>query len=127
MDFDNLATLAAHEAGAEVNILSPVNGSPTDVVIKIKGPDSKEWRREKKRQTSKIIQAKAEDKLEALDYETMDVEALVAVTIDWRNITKGGKPYKCTKANAKALYSQSPSIVHQLLSFLADGVNFTKG
>lgn len=127
MDFDNLATLAAHEAGAEVNILSPVNGSPTDVFIKIKGPDSKEWRREKKRQTSKIIQAKSEDKMDELDYESMDIEALVSITIDWKNITKGGKPFKCTKVNAKALYSQSPSIVNQLLTFLSDGENFTKG
>ena len=127
MEFEKLATAASHEAGAEVNILSPVDGSPTDVFIKIKGADSKAWRQQRKRQTSAIVQAKSEGKLEELDYETLDVEALVAITIDWRNLTKGGKPYKCTKANAKALYEQSPSIVQQLLTFLADSGNFTKG
>lgn len=127
MEFGKLATLADHEAGAELNILSPVNGSPTDVFIKIKGPDSKEWRREKKRQTSKIIQAKSEGKMDELDYESMDIEALISITISWKNITKGGKPFKCTSGNAKELYMQSPSIVNQLLNFLSDGENFTKG
>ena len=127
MEFDKLATTASHEAGAEVNILSPVDGSPTDVFITIKGADSKAWRVQRKRQTNAIIQAKAEDRLEQMDYEALDVEALVAITIDWRNLTKNGKPYKCTKANAKALYEQSPSIVNQLLTFLADSGNFTKG
>jgi hypothetical protein len=127
MEFDKLATTASHEAGAEVNILSPVDGSPTDVFIKIKGADSKAWRIQRKRQTSAIVQAKAEDRLDDLDYEALDIEALVAITIDWRNLTKGGKPYKCTKANAKALYEQSPSIVQQLLTFLGDSANFTKG
>ncbi len=127
MEFDKLATAASHDAGAEVNILSPVDGSPTDVFIKIKGADSKAWRVQRKRQTSVIVQAKAEGKLDDLDYEALDIEALVAITIDWRNLTKGGKPYKCTKANAKALYEQSPSIVQQLLTFLGDSANFTKG
>ena len=127
MEFDKLATAASHDAGAEVNILSPVDGSPTDVFIKIKGADSKAWRVQRKRQTSVIVQAKAEGELDDLDYEALDIEALVAITIDWRNLTKGGKPYKCTKANAKALYEQSPSIVQQLLTFLGDSANFTKG
>jgi len=127
MEFDKLATTASHEAGAEVNILSPVDGSPTDVFIKIKGADSKAWRQQRKRQTSAIVQAKSEGKLEELDYESLDVEALVAITIDWKNLTKGGKKYECTPENARALYEQSPSIVQQLLTFLADSGNFTKG
>ena len=127
MEFDKLATTASHEAGAEVNILSPVDGSPTDVFIKIKGADSKAWRQQRKRQTSAIVQAKSEGKLDEVDYDALDIEALVAITIDWKNLTKGGKKYECTPENARALYEQSPSIVQQLLTFLADSGNFTKG
>lgn len=127
MEFDKLATTASHEAGAEVNILSPVDGSPTDVFIKIKGADSKAWRVQRKRQTSAIVQAKSEGKLDEIDYDALDVEALVAITIDWRNLTKGGKKYECTPENARALYEQSPSIVQQLLTFLGESANFTKG
>ena len=127
MEFDKLATTANHEAGAEVNILSPVDGSPTDVFIKIKGADSKAWRKEKKRQTSKMIAAKAEGKIEDLDFDQMDIDALVAVTIGWKGITKGGKVYKFSEENAKELYEQSPAIVEQLLKFLGDSGNFTVG
>ena len=127
MEFDKLATTANHEAGAEVNILSPVDGSPTDVFIWIKGADSKAWRREKKRQTSKMIAAKAEGKIEDLDFDQMDIDALVAVTIEWKGITKDGKVYKFSEENAKELYEQSPSIVEQLLKFLGDSGNFTVG
>lgn len=127
MEFDKLATAASHEAGAEVNILSPVDGSKTDVFIKIKGADSKAWRVQRKRQTSAIVQAKSEGKLDEIDYDALDVEALVAITIDWRNLTKGGKKYECTPENARALYEQSPSIVQQLLTFLGESANFTKG
>lgn len=127
MEFDKLATTASHEAGAEVNILSPVDGSPTDVFITIQGADSKAWRRAKKRQTSKIIAAKAEGKLDELDFDAMDVDALVAVTLSWRGITKGRKKYECTPENVKALYEQAPPIVEQLLRFLGDTANFTEG
>ena len=127
MEFEKLATTANHEAGAEVNILSPVDGSPTDVFIKIKGADSKAWRKEKKRQTSKMIAAKAEGKIEDLDFDQMDIDALVAVTIGWKGITKGGKVYKFSEENAKELYEQSPAIVEQLLKFLGDSGNFTVG
>jgi hypothetical protein len=127
MEFEKLATTANHEAGAEVNILSPVDGSPTDVFIWIKGADSKAWRKEKKRQTSKMIAAKAEGKIEDLDFDQMDIDALVAVTIGWKGITKDGKVYKFSEENAKELYEQSPSIVEQLLKFLGDSGNFTVG
>ena len=127
MEFNDLATAVAHEAGAEVNILSPVDGSPTDVFITIQGADSKEWRKQKKKQTSLIIAAKSNDKMQDLDYDAMDVEALVAVTLGWRGLSKDGKEYKFSKANAKALYEQAPSVVEQLIAFLGDSANFIKG
>jgi hypothetical protein len=127
MEFDNLATSVAHEAGAEVNILSPVDGKPTDVFITIMGADSKEWRKQKKKQTTTIIAAKAQDKLDELDYDAMDVEALVAITIGWKGIVQKGKEYKFNKSNAKKLYENAPSVVSQLLDFVSDNANFTNG
>lgn len=127
MEFDNLATSVAHEAGAEVNILSPVDGKPTDVFITIMGADSREWRRQKKKHTAKIISARAQGTLDELDYDAMDVEALVAVTVGWRGIIDGGKEFKYTKANAKKLYENAPAVVSQLLEFVSDNANFTNG
>jgi len=97
MELNSLRTVESHEAGAECNILSPVDGSPTDVFIKIKGSDSKEWRNAKKNQTSQIIAAKSGGKDIDLDYDKMDVDALVAVTMDWSGIVDNGEPYPCSK------------------------------
>lgn len=127
MDINGLITVIDHEDGAEINILCPITNKPTDVFIKIKGPDSKDWRKQKKKQTNAIIQAKANDKFDALDFEQMDIDALVDITIDWTGINKDGKEYKCTKENCKYLYSNSPRIVEQLLIFVSNIENFTNG
>ena len=134
MDFDKLATVDRHEAGAECNILDPATGEKTDVFIQVQGADSAAWRAQKKRQTSAIIAARATSKDDVktieeldIDFDKMDIDALVVVTMDWRGINKDGKPYKCTPQNAEKLYSQSPAVVRQLLSFLSDGENFTGG
>lgn len=134
MEFNKLATVDRHEAGAECNILDPGTGKPTDVFIKVQGADSKAWRAAKKKQTTAIIAARAANKDDLksiddldIDFDMMDINALVSVTIDWRGINKDGKAFKCTPENAEALYKQAPSVVRQLLSFLSDGENFTDG
>jgi len=127
MDINSLSTAIDHEEGAEVNILCPVTNKPTDVFIKVKGPDSKDWRKQKKKQTHQIIQARANDKFDDLDFEQMDIAALMEITIDWRGIKKDGKEFKCTKENMKYLYENSPRIVEQLLTFVFNVENFTNG
>ena len=127
MDFNELATAQAHALGAECNIRSPINGEPTDVFITVMGSDSREWRAAKKAQTSQIIKAKSEDNEASLDFDKMDVDALVSVTLDWRGIVKDGEEFKFTKANARELYADAPSVVAQLLKFLGNGENFTSG
>jgi len=125
MDINKLQTVGDHEEGAECNILSPVDGMPTDVYIKIKGSDSKSWRKAKKDQMAKIIEARQKDKMDHLDYEGMDAEALASVTISWRGITKDGKPYEFSKENALKLYQESPAVSSQLLGFIEQRENFT--
>jgi hypothetical protein len=127
MDISLLATAESHGEGAECNILDPVTREPTDVFIKIMGADSKEWRAQKKKQTNAVLEARSQDKAKSIDFDAMDVDALVAVTLDWRGIVSNGEDYPFTKANAKNLYQNAPNVVSQLLVFLADGANFTKG
>lgn len=127
MELNSLRTVESHEAGAECNITSPVDGKPTDVFIKIKGADSKEWRNAKKSQTSQIIAARASGGDIDLDYDKMDIDALVAVTMGWRGIVQDGEEYACNKENARKLYADSPSVVSQLIDFLTRRANFTNG
>jgi hypothetical protein len=127
MELSNLLTVADHEAGAECNIVSPVNGKPTDVYILLAGADSSVWRKQKRKQTSEIMAAARSKSPVDLDYDAMDIAALVDATIGWRGIVSSGNPYEFSKENALALYSGSPGIVNQLLDFIADKRNFTKG
>jgi hypothetical protein len=127
MELKGLTTVEKHEAGAEYNVLCPVSGKPTDVFIKIKGADSKEWRNAKKNQTADILNAKAQGKEKELDFDAMDVNALVSITIGWTGITQDGDEYKFNKTNARKLYENSPNIVNQLIGFIAKQENFTKG
>ena len=126
MEIGQLLTVDAHEAGAECNILSPVDRKKTDVFIKIAGADSKLWRNAKKKQTAQLIAARAADKKD-VDYDAMDIEAIASITLDWRGITKDGKEYPCIEKNKKELFTKSPFIVEQLLEFLSKGENFIKG
>ena len=127
MELNQLQTVNDHDNGAECNILSPVDGKKTDVFIKIRGSDSKAWRQAKKNQTQQIIEARADGKMDSLDYDAMDAEALAEVTLSWRGITKDGKPFEFSKENAEKLYKESPAVTGQLLEFLSNRANFTKG
>jgi hypothetical protein len=127
MELSNLMTADDHAAGAECNIFSPVDGKLTDVFILVAGADSPVWRKSKRKQTTEIMAvARSKDTVD-LDYDKMDIEALVDATLGWRGIVKDGEPWEYSRANALDLYSKSPGIVSQLLDFIADKRNFTKG
>ena len=127
MELSNLLTVDDHDAGAECNILSPVDGKPTDVYILLAGADSAVWRKQKRKQTSEIMASARSKKPIDLDYDQMDIAALVEATLGWRGIVSGGNPFEFSKENALKLYSGSPGIVNQLLDFIADKRNFIKG
>lgn len=126
MEINQLLTVESHEAGAECNILSPVDRSETDVFIKIMGADSKAWRNAKKKQTAEIISKRASGDTN-IDYDAMDIKAISSITIGWSGITKDGKEWPCNDKNKKELFTNSPFIVEQLLDFLSKGENFIKG
>lgn len=126
MELNQLSTAPAHEAGAEYRI--KINGKPTDVYITIQGEDSKAYRKAKKRQMREFIEAKRKDiEIEDVDTDKMDCELLADCTVSWKGITMNGKEYECTPENALKLYSDAPDIVDQLLRFIEDRGNFTKG
>ena len=127
MELAHLKTAETHDDGADVTILSPIDGKPTDVIIRIKGMDSKVWREAKNNQTQKIIDARADNKMDSLNYDLMDAEALADATISWSNITKDGKEYECNRKNAIDLYANAPDIKDQLLAFLGNRANFING
>ena len=120
MEFSKLATVDRHEHGAGCKILDPA-GNETDVVIRVKGADCAAWRGHKNRQAIAMISAKSE---EEINFEQMNIDALVAVTVDWTGIVESKKPYEYSEENARALYAKAPDVVRQLLEFLGKDENF---
>lgn len=126
MELNQLSTAPAHEVGAEMRV--KINGKPTDVYITIQGEDSKAYRKAKKRQMRQFLDAKRQNvEMEDVDTDTMDCELLADCTVSWRGITVDGKEFECSRDNALKLYSDAPDIVDQLLRFIEDRGNFTKG
>ena len=115
MKFEELLTADDHEAGAEMNVLHPVTGVPTDVYIMVKGIDSKTFRDASIQFNRKRIEGKADDD-HALDLT-------VAITCGWRGID--GVDFSPEKA--RELYRDSPAIRAQVDEFFTKRRNFTKG
>lgn len=130
MEFNQLATVGRHENGAECNILNPITNEPTDFYVKVCGADSKVWRAAKKKQTNAIITARSNLKDGQtyedidIDFDALDIQALVDATLDWRGLANKGKEVKFTAEAAKDLYEQAPDVVKQLLYFIGNGENF---
>lgn len=126
MDFAELATAEAHEAGAEVVIRHPVTGKPTDVKIRVKGLDSGAWRKAQKDMQRQILKAMSDgDAID--DTAEYEIDALVSITLGWEGIEKDGQEYKFSKKRCKELYTESPPVKDQVDAFVGKRANFTKG
>jgi hypothetical protein len=117
MDIKGLYTVEKHEDGAELRIVSPLDGELTDFYIKVQGIDSKAYRTA----VRAIIASYWPNE------EGGEAELLAAVTIGWRGLNDGKAEVEFSKERALQLYDNSPNIATQLDRFIADRKNFTKG
>jgi len=125
MDLNELSTIQAHTEGAEMQVINPNTGEKTDVFIRFFGPDSIEYRKQFKRQTSTYVKA-MKDETPVDDFE-VNIDFLASVAIGWRGITNKGKDAEFSKGALKELLRSSPSIATQSAKYLAEYQNFTKG
>jgi len=124
MEYNSLLTQDAHESGAEINIINPVTGEPTDFFITVMGVDSKEWRMSVKKVTRAYFSDGIMTEEKEIDSE---VDQLVSITKDWRGINRNGEELKFSKEECRQLYTKSPGVLQQVDRFVADRRNFTKG
>tara|TARA_B110000967_G_C18696024_1_gene465416 strand:- start:60 stop:410 length:351 start_codon:yes stop_codon:yes gene_type:complete len=116
MDIKELYTADAHEEGAEIRILSPLD-EQTDFYIIVKGIDSKSYREAVRAYHRKLINKE----------DGGEIELLVAITKSWRGLEDKGKTVKFTPKNAQDLYVKAPNIASQVDTFVAERRNFIKG
>jgi len=122
MDINQLATVDAHEAGAECQLQNPKTGEPDDGVIIVKGVDSKAWRSAQKEQRRKL---KDKDEIDIFDHDYL-WPIIASCIIGWRNLENKGEEFEYSEKNAQWLCKNAPQIVTQLFGFLLDRENFIK-
>ena len=124
MDIKSLYTLEAHESGSEMNIISPIDGKPTECFLTVSGVDSRAWREARlvfEREIIKLNNASESER--ALLIAT----AQAAAVIGWRGFDNEGKPLDFDRAFLIELLVESPSIGDQVERFKENRLNFTKG
>lgn len=150
-NFD-IDTVAACEAGAEIELLHPATNAPTGIFIKVIGKDSKAWRKivnaaadaERFRQhqaekrgkkadpkPQEQIEADASDMLSQATlgwrYETIEGEGAERKVINHANVVPfGGTELPFTQANALKFYNERPSYKAQIDEGIANLENFIK-
>lgn len=117
MDIDQLYTVDAHEAGAEMQVKDQA-GKLLDMWITIAGLDSKAYRAAESEMQKEIRDGK--------DVEAAKVDAVTKISIGWRGFTSEGAEIPFSKEAIEKLYANAPYILQQADRFLANRVNFIK-
>ena len=135
MKFNDLLTQDLHDQGAELNVINPETGEPSDSFITVVGVDSKLWQKMQKSAMRKILEARdlaVKDGKEFIIDEDMtdvgEVDRLAGATTGWRGFQdEDDNEMPFTPENCKLLYSQAPNIRGQVNVFIGNRLNFMKG
>lgn len=119
----NLAEKAA--AGAELKVLNPVDGSDTDLVVKIAGSESATYR-------NAVFSASAEysyeedadlkTKIDVIDKR--NAVTFSACIMGWENMEFEGEPVKFTHKKAAEILTATPWLTDQIGAFIKKRANF---
>lgn len=130
----DIDTVAACDAGAEIELLHPATNEPTGMFVSIVGRDSAVFQAliakaadaERRRQFAAQKRGKvAEPKLYA-DSVREGIEMLAAATLGFKNIVLDGEPLSFSEANAVRFYTKRPAFKTQVDEAIANLENFIK-
>ena len=117
MDINTLYTVDAHEEGAEIRIVSPLDGKETDFYISVQGIDSRAYRTAVKAYHRKLLS----------EEEGGEIDLLIAITKGWRGLSDNKKEVKFSASVARAVYENAPDVAVQVDRFVSKRTNFIKG
>lgn len=132
MDVD---TVAACNAGAEIEFLHPVTNQPTGMFVTIVGKDSDIWQqltndsidKERRRQFMAQKKGKVAEPRSKSETDREVVEMLAAGTTGFRDVVLDGEPLPFSEENAIKLYTKRPAFKQQVDEAIANLENFIKG
>mgnify|MGYP006886203665 FL=1 len=117
MDINQIYTVDAHEEGAEIRIVSPLDGKETNFYISVQGIDSRAYRTAVKAYHRKLLN----------EEEGGEIDLLIAITKGWRGLSDNKKEVKFSASVARAVYENAPDVAVQVDRFVAKRTNFIKG
>jgi hypothetical protein len=141
-DLAELDSVAASDAGVEMQLYHPKTQSDLGIFITLLGRDSKDYRRVQSAQNRKRTERMTKGGVfkpavvTSEEIEQNTIELLSACTKAWRSvageestdtISIGGQAFTCTTENAAMLYTKYPWIKEQVDAFVSDRANFMKG
>lgn len=115
---------AAQESGIDVAIFLP-DGTPTDIVIRVSGPDSRRARVAVSKQTKERIKA-GRTSIDQLDLDVEAIRGVVAQVISWQNVELDGKPVECKPDNVMQVFKTFRWIYDQVNTAAGDRGRFMK-
>jgi len=122
MQLSDLYTTDRHEEGAEL-VVKDEYGKDTNLVLILKGRDSKAYRDGRRAHQKAVIEAMTnKQNLDSLDDEKLDVDTFVAMTIGWK-----GTDEEFSEKLCRELYTKAPYVRDQVDLFIGNRANFTKG
>lgn len=137
IDLASLDTVAACDAGTEIELLHPTTGDPLGIFISVLGRDSQVFKEYTRQSINTRLRKEAINRKRGRDPEVATVEAaeedslgaLIACTRGWRTgdektIQFKGEQLAFTPANASLIYRSLPWIKHQVDEGIGDLANF---
>lgn len=123
LDLNDLYTVEAHEAGAEMEILHPKDGSRTGIFLSLLGADSRKYRKADAESQKRLMNAKEED-VTAEFVESERIEKMVAITTGWRGAQRQDEDIPFTADAVRELYRESPPVLEQAYRFILNRANY---
>ena len=124
-DLDQLDTRAACAAGADMDVLHPVTKAKLGWTIRLIGTDAEQFQSAVNRQSDARMELLRNGKtFTSADNQKNSIDLLVAATVGWNGIIRGGKPFEFSMANARILYTQYPWVAEQVDAFISGRRNF---
>lgn len=127
MDIKALYTLEAHESGAELNILSPINGKATECFLTVSGVDSRAWREAELNGKRKVLELFKTGESDSVKHGLIIAQTLAAAVTGWRGFDNDGELMEFDRSFLVDLFVNSPSIADQVDQFISNRANFIKG
>jgi hypothetical protein len=123
MKIEDLYTLEAHEAGAELRLISPITNKPTDFYLTIVGVDSNRWRDAELDGKRKIMAMSKAEQGDKKAHRAIVADVLSQAVIGWKGFDKK----EFDREFVKDVFINSPLIAEQVDEFIGKRANFIKG